>query len=194
MNTGIMPTWAIAITGDDYLIEPASQATDRLHRQIMKRTIRAVLLKHYAMFFRKHFERGNRSRYSHKPRHTQYRHRKKKKYGSTTDLVKTGSSQRHMTSQEPKIKISRAGATKGWFKGTMAIRWPVLRDDGSPMRTRGTKMTHTGVTWEQMNRELGNWHETEAKAAAKLYESLYLDDLQIELNRRPKLIKKYKLP
>ena len=181
--TGLAPIWSISITADDYMVSTPTQAMIRLHKAIAKRSLRATLLDHYYRNFKRHFMRGNRSRYSHKERMPKYRHRRKKEFGSTTDLVKTGESKRYMTNQVPTVSTSYV--MQGGLRGRMTIKWP------PSMRTKAARLADVGVNFEQMNKELETWANDEALRSTNLFYKLYVDDLRVELDRRPKLRKNY---
>tara|TARA_R100000808_G_scaffold24931_1_gene59486 strand:- start:15888 stop:16463 length:576 start_codon:yes stop_codon:yes gene_type:complete len=155
----------------------------RIHNRASKNAVRTTLLKHRLEVLPKHFQRGNRSRYDHMPRKTRTRTVKKQKFNSVTDLVKTGKTRDHMTSQFPVIRVG--GSAQSVMKGTMHLTFPFpvnLEMDGGK--------DGKGVTQAQMAKEIGAWTEDESRGAADDMAQFYKEFLEQELADAPRLRKK----
>lgn len=88
----------------------------RIWNKMVKDSLRETLAYHHNKHMPRHFRREARERYSHKPRSEKYKAWKKKRFGSITDLVMTGSTKQKLTRANGFDKIQIGGAAEGGKK------------------------------------------------------------------------------
>ena len=103
-----VPTW------------PAELA-QREHNRISREALTDELAKHHRTRLREHFRATARTKYGYLPRNEGYKRRKLKRYGSRTDLVKTGATEQAFTKGAPKIVISGAATSNRGFGGKLML-------------------------------------------------------------------------
>lgn len=149
----------------------------RIHNQIMRNVMRAVLLTHHQKRIPGHFIPDARSKYQYKPR-TEATHRiKQAKYHHDTDLVQGGKTMRHMTQSFPHVLIR--GDSSKVLTGTVRYRFPfpVSRDAKDPRH----------VSMAVMGQEVAKMTDAEKQEVVKQFAELYAADLKYEMASRPKM-------
>jgi hypothetical protein len=139
----------------------------RHHNRFAKEAMKRVLTTHHEKRIPGHFTKAAHQKYGYKTRTLKYMKAKARKYHSTTDLIKTGTSQRQMTSPSGR-KITVGGAAEGGKKsleGTLTMRfaWP-----GGSGRFR-KENTIQEVTAEQMKKEMQATTAEERQQMAKQF-------------------------
>lgn len=151
----------------------------RIHNQASKEAARRTLAKHHKKRIPDHFKQTNRSKYDHKARSARTKAYKKKKFGSITDLVKTGRTKQSMTATSPQIQVG--GTASSIMTGTMFMRFPF------PVELEVRKPY--SVTAAVMAEEIARWTETEAQSAADDYRNFYVEEFEKLTENSPRLKK-----
>lgn len=173
----LVPDVGFVMTFPDWLMQSARLT--RIHNTVSKLALRRVLMKHHKERIPDHFKQTNRNKYDHKERSSRTKAYKRRKFGSITDLVKTGRTRQSMTATRPQVQIGGSGATV--MTGKMFMRFP-FSVDLSP----GTGKT---VTPAVMAAEIARWTETEAQEAAEDYRNFYVDEFEKATANSPRLRK-----
>ena len=149
----------------------------RLHRQLMRSGLRAVMMEHHADTMPEHFKRGGRERYGYKPRTPATQAIKLKKFRHAIDLVESGKTRRSMLNRVPNVQLR--GSPDNVLTGTMRFPFPfpVSRDAKDPRH----------VTMANMADEIARMTMPEKRAAVERLAALYAADLRHELATRPKI-------
>jgi hypothetical protein len=170
------------------LIAPEPLLTDRafvrLHNRVAKDALRDEALHHWKRRIPDHFRATARAKYSYKERTPRYKAIKMRQGYGRTDLVRTGATRDKITREQPTIRMGGRAAnpdgTTGQLKLTMRMRFPF------PLGQAGS-----GVTGDQMKKEVGRILPVEGSDVAAGFKKRYLDYLNKALATRPKLRKRY---
>lgn len=95
---------------------PDEIAQPRIWNKMVKDSVRETLTFHHNKHMPRHFKREARARYNHKPRSEKYKAWKKRRFGSITDLVMTGSTRDKLTKANGFDRITIGGAAEGGQK------------------------------------------------------------------------------
>ncbi len=141
----------------------------RIHNRISKNALKAVLLWHWETNTPKHFKQHARGKYDYAERSRGYKAKKRAKFGSITDLVKSGRTRDALTTQLPRVSV-RGSSEKILFGRAKLARFPfpVSKDVKDPRR----------VTVEKMADEIVRWVDSEAEEAVNRYADIYITDLK----------------
>tara|TARA_R100000808_G_C2130121_1_gene139454 strand:+ start:356 stop:895 length:540 start_codon:yes stop_codon:yes gene_type:complete len=147
----------------------------RAHIACVKKAVRLTLLEYQQTDLKQHFKATNRQKYNHQKRRDSYKAMKRRKYGSITDLKKTGKTERYMKTQRAKVAV-RGNQTSN-ISGTMFLRFPfpITAKDNNPR----------GVAPRQMMKEIETWAREERVRAAKNFERHYISEMKDKLKNSP---------
>jgi len=173
----IIPKVGFVIVASDILMTSARMG--RMHRRISKEAAHAAMLLHWKKFLPRHFKQVNRDLYNHAPRDPKYEEVKRKRRGTSIDIVKTGRTRDYMTTLIPMIRHS--GAADSLMITTMYLRWPFPAG----------KVKKGQVSREQMNQELARWVDEEEDEVRSQYAKIYTESLKAEIKNSPRLTKRY---
>lgn len=169
-----MPMIGFVIFAPEPLVDSTRFA--RLHDQIMRKVLRAVLHLHHQVTLPEHFRRGAKEKYGYQARTPATQRIKAHKFHHTVELVQRGHTQRSMLSRVAPVQIR--GSASHILTGVMRYRFPfpVSRDAKNPRH----------VTMAKMGKEIGSWTEQEKRNIVEKFAELYASDLRYELATRPK--------
>jgi hypothetical protein len=170
----IMPLVGFVIIAPDLLFDSARFV--RLHDQIMRRVMRAVLYLHHQNTLPGHFEPGAATKYNYQKRTEATRRIKMSRFRHNVDLVEKGKTKRSMLNRVPPVQISGKGSHI--LTGKMRYRFPF------PVSADAKDSRH--VTMAKMGKEIAAWTTEEQKAAVDKFAELYAADLKFELASRPR--------
>ncbi len=173
----IIPKVGFAIVASDILMDSARMG--RMHRRLSKQSAHAAMLLHWKKYLPRHFKQVNRDLYNHAKRDPKYEEGKRKRRGTSIDIVKTGRTRDYMTNLIPMIRHS--GSADSLMITTMYLRWPFPAG----------KVKKGQVSREQMNQELSRWVDEEEEDIIKQYASIYTASLKTEIKNSPRLSKRY---
>jgi hypothetical protein len=140
----------------------------RDHNRVVKDALKAIIARHHKQHIPKHFERSAHGTYGYKQRSQKYIREKNRRYGSSTDLVKTGRSRQKMLA-DPKIVIG--GAAEGGKKKLQGVL--KLRFDFTGGGRRYRKASSQAVTIEQLHAEIRAMTRQEQQELANLFRAEY---------------------
>ena len=154
----------------------------RAHISCVKMAVRLTLLEYQQTDLKQHFKSTNRQKYDHQKRRPSYKAFKRRKYGSITDLKKTGRTERYMKTQRAKVTVRGNQTSK--ISGTMFLRFPfpITAKDNNPK----------GVAPRQMMKEIETWARYERVRAAKNFERHYISEMKKKLKSSPKHLATFK--
>lgn len=164
----ILPNLGLVFSIPDPFIE-TSRAIG-LHMRVSRHGADIALQYHNALFFKDHFSRANRAKYHHKKRNPNYERMKQYRYHSFVDLIKGGTSRDAMLSQNPKTSFKNK-MPSGTIWAYMRYKWP------HPVGAQ----TQSGVTEEQMNREIGTWTDGEVEVISDVFASAWAKEYNRQL-------------
>lgn len=131
--------------------------------------------------FPEHFKRDARQKFNHFPRSEKYKRAKQRRYHSTVDLIKTGRTQRRMTSQ---WKLRMSGSASGGNLGvTLILTFPFKGGSGR-FRKEGT---HQSVTIENMIKELQRFDDDDPVLLAKFFGEAYWRRVEAHRSNRKRI-------
>ena len=140
-----------------------------------------ALRSHKRVTTRQHFRRGNRQRYDHMQRKNSTLKLKRRLFGHTVDLVKTGESKRRALRE-------RANVT---HRGSLANRTLQSQYVLRVFRFKGGSKVHTdGVNLFQMELEVGQVAEAEVKKIGIWWLERYTKQFGKEMDASPRLKKR----
>jgi hypothetical protein len=176
----------------------------REHNKLSRDALRETCEFHYRRNLPKHFRSTASTRYGYMPRSEKYRRHKLRKYGSRTDLVKTGLTEQSFTKGPPKIVISGAATSERGFSGRIELgAFPFIRAAAlaqgmaryvpkryrpknfivqaaeSFLRAAAQVGQRTGVTIDQMRREITAVLPEESAHLARLFLQKYMFGLAL---------------
>jgi hypothetical protein len=149
----------------------------RLHNQISRNVMRAVLLTHHEKRLPGHFAANAKSKYNYQPRTEATQRIKQAKYHHTVELVQSGKTKRAMTGSFPVVRMT--GDTSRILIGKIRYRFPfpVSRDAKEPRH----------ISMAQMGKEIAVMTTEEQQEMVEQYAGLYAADLRYSLATKPKL-------
>ena len=154
----------------------------RVYRKSAKEAVKLALLEYRQGDFKEHFSRAARSRFNHKKRSARYKAKKRKQYGSVTDLVKSGTTRDHMLMQRPKVTVQ--GEAGSALYGTMYLKFPfpVTQATDNPR----------GVSIQQMKIELATWDQKALQRIQRSFKRHFHSELRRNLQKSPTILKRIK--
>lgn len=175
----------------------------RIHNRAAKDALRAEAEKHHKERIPGHFTRSAAQKYGHMRRTPRYMRMKARRWGSVTDLVKTGDTKDEMT-QNAVIRVggkaADADGTSGELRVTIELRFPFGRDAqkavAKAIRTGKLRRGHTsgahrsGVTIRQMRKEIASITDAEHTQIARGFLRRYGENLASALSRAPRIRKR----
>jgi hypothetical protein len=174
-------------------------ASARKHNELVRKAVRAVCEQHVKVTLPGHFTQGAAQKYGHKKRQRKYILAKVRKYGTGTDLVKTGAT-RSAVPSGARITLS-GSASEGTVAGKIKSRLPFGGGTGRELdeaarRRMGlgapSRARTAGVTPADMVAELKKITPQEMRAISAGIRKGYLD--AIRAMKRPRLITGAVLP
>jgi len=174
-------------------------ASPRKHNELVRKALKAELERHVKVTLAGHFTQGAAAKYGHKKRTRKYILYKVRRYGTGTDLVKTGAT-RTAVGSGSRITLS-GSASEGTISGKIKARLPFgggtgREKDEATRRRMGlgppTRARTDGVTPADMIAELKKITPQEARAISAGIKRGYLDG--IRAMKRPRLITGAVLP
>lgn len=169
-----MPLIGFVIFAPEPLIDSARFM--RLHDQIMRKVLRAVLHLHHRDTMPGHFKKGAANKYGYQARTAATQRIKASKFHHTVELVQRGHTQRSMLNRVAPVLIR--GSASHILTGIMRFKFPF------PVSRDATNPRH--VTMAKMGQEIGSWTEPEKRNIIDKFAELYSSDLRYELSTRPK--------
>lgn len=97
------------------------ELAQREHNKFAREALTDELKKHYRVRVPQHFKATARAKYGYAPRSAAYKKMKLRRYGSRTDLVKTGMTEQAFTKGDPKIVISGSATSQRGFSGRLVL-------------------------------------------------------------------------
>lgn len=170
----VMPVLGFVITAPEPLLDSARFL--RLHDQIMRKVMRAVLSLHHKNTLPEHFKPAAKQKYGYQARTEATQRIKKETVRHNIDLIKRGKTKQSMLMRVPPIQIS--GKATKFLRGTMRYKFPfpVSQDAKDPRH----------VTMAKMGAEIASWTADEKLAVVEKFAELYNADLKHELATRPR--------
>ncbi len=153
----------------------------RHHNSFVKLALAEAMNRHHKNVIPEHFKATARDKYHYRERNTAYKKAKMKRYGSRTDLVKTGESKEFMTHNRT---ITVAGAAEGGktpIKATITMRFPFKGGTG---RQRYKQDSAGGVGIDQMIKEVQAMTDDDRRKIADDFWTLYCHELKKFRGRR----------
>ena len=139
----------------------------RLHNRFVKDAIRETLQDHHRLHTKKHFAERNRYRYAHAARQRRYITYKRRRWGNTVDLVKTGrSSAKFPTKRFKSASAAPPRAVRRACKAATDCASPGGAEP-APAPKRQTPSAR------QMTLELARWEDSENRWAAEQFSRRY---------------------
>jgi hypothetical protein len=142
----------------------SSARLERLHAQASKEAARVVMMTHWRKRIPGHFTTQARSKYQHKERLRSTKAKKRKFYGSRTDLVKTSRTRLKMTQQVPTVRVGGKASNILRVSMQLPFGFPATFDRARP----------GSVSVEQMSLEISRWTDAEMSEAAAQYRDAYV--------------------
>lgn len=142
---------------------------NRVHARVVKNSLDKTLREHRRVNLQKHFQSGNRFRYSHAPRKSVTRIQKIKRGQGNVDNVKTRRTRNKMRRQITRIRKS-GNVAGGAITATLSLKFPV-----------GFKQKSGGITKKQIATEIGQWAPDEQRAMAEYFKRQYVRGINREL-------------
>lgn len=162
------------------------ELAEREHNRFSREALKDELALHHRKRLPWHFQATARSKYGYAPRSEAYKRRKMKRYGSRTDLVKTGATEQAFTKGQPKIVVSGAATSLRGFAGRLALgKFPFLvayrvfkgldryvprrfKPKSALLRAAASLVFKPkgGVNLEQMRKEITCFTKTESREVA----------------------------
>lgn len=177
-NIGL-PEIQFTIIIPDWLL--GTKRMEILHNKISKAAMTEVLLRHHKQRMPGHFKQSARQKYRHRPRNEIYKFRKRQKFRSILDIVKTGRTKRRFTMIKPLIQIGGSGTDSKGIRGRAFYRFPFpAAKDNKPQ----------SVTTDQLAKELSTILREEREQIAEQYGQAFMTLLFDELETRPRIRKK----
>jgi hypothetical protein len=153
------------------------QARD--HNRYVKKAVRETLLEHWRQHTRRHFQIGASSRYGYAQRSPRYNAEKKRQFGHTIPMLRTGKTRDKMAGSTPQLRIGGAaeGGKKG-ITGSYRLKFPfdaalqqnyrrrLGRRNNRPAAPRRNVMP-------QLRREMEAWAADEIRLAARGFAQRY---------------------
>lgn len=170
----VMPVIGFVIIAPEPLLDSARFL--RLHDQIMRKVMRAVLSLHHQDTLPEHFKPAAKQKYGYQARTEATQRIKKERVKHNIDLIKRGKTKQSMLMRVPPIQIS--GKATAFLRGTMRYKFPfpVSQDVKNPRH----------VTMAKMGAEIASWTSEEKSEIVKRFAELYSQDLKHELATRPR--------
>ncbi len=173
--------------------------SDRLHARIVRECVREELMAHWRNRIPGHFNRSATQKYRYAPRVTRYRRRgpggqktisyaawKQQKFGSNSDLVKTGRSRHAMTTQS-KITIGGTASIHSrkapGINGQLRMRFPFPGGTGA----RRKPNSKDGVDIAQMIREVSIVLPQESREMSESLADRYVTKVVSDTSRRQRM-------
>ena len=153
-----IPALGLRITVPDVFIDSGRGRS--IHRKVMQDATRETLEWHHRSLMPQHFKQTARGKYGHKERAPVTKARKRKRFGSITDLVKSRKSKTQFTSEKPRVSF-RQGTPEGVIHGYMRYKWPF------PQASRRTRSTPRRVSQFDMNAEVTRWTDRETREGSE---------------------------
>lgn len=162
-----------------FVIEIPTRPEDiakRHHNKIVREAMQKTAEKHHAKHVPDHFKATNRQRYKHAPRGERYKKYKVKRYGSRTDLVKTGRTKDWMT-RAYKIRIG-GNAEAGTTKATLILTFPFKGGTGRFKDPTNFKAAQAQKTIMQMKGEIETFADDEKARLAEWFGEFYMQGVE----------------
>ena len=151
---------------------PANSRVNRIHTRVVKQSMEQTLRRYHKELWPDHFEPGEQDKYKLTERKPVTDQIKKRRYGHTTKLVKTGRSRNNLVRRRWPVTL-RGSAGAGVVTATMRMR---LR---KPIRTN--KRASDGMSLRDILDELSRWAPDEEKTAAEWFGEFYADGINREI-------------
>jgi len=148
----------------------------RAYISALKSATRLALQEYQQGKFNEHFKKTNRREFKHAKRRDSYKSVKRRKFGSITDLVKTGKTREYMRLQ--RAKISTKGNFSQGVSATMYLKFPFPVADAENPK---------GVGPAQMRKEIEAWSPKTESAVARSLHRHFVSELLEKLEKSPKL-------
>lgn len=170
----IMPLVGFVIIAPDLMFDSARFV--RLHDQVMRKAMRAVLYLHHERTLPKHFQPGADKKYGYQKRREKYLQIKMSQVRHNVDLVRKGKTRASMLNRVPPVQMSGKGSHILTGKMRYRFPFPVSHDAKDPRY----------VTMAKMGKEIASWTIDEQKEAVEKFAEMYAADLKFELASRPR--------
>lgn len=149
----------------------------RDHNRILKAILRDVLREHWKKRIPEHFRTGARNKYKYARRSSSYKRQKLRRYGSRTDLVKTGRTRASVTGA---AQFRMGGGGKRKIRATVKWRLPFSGGTGR-FRNPGSSQAST---IQNIRREITATTEREQAEMADEVERRYVEAVEQHLATR----------
>jgi hypothetical protein len=124
-----------------------------------------------------HFKQTARTKYRHTPRDFRWKAKKRRVFGSITDIVASRSTRDQMTQRHPKITKKEVGKL-GIIQGVMTLRWPTGHKE---------QADHRGVTKTDMAREIAEMTNEDLTKLAEEFRNQFIPIMTTMLASSPRM-------
>jgi len=155
--------------------------SERIHNSLSRRALRTAIELHHERRIPRHFQQQAHARYGYADRSKRYISAKIRRYGTGTDLVKTGRTKREMTSTR-RLSIGGQASTSS-LRATLKLRFPFPGGSGRFRNRNGRQ----AVSVQQMAREVETISAGEMLEIQRQLEDGYAGLVEAETSARMRI-------